>query len=81
MVGGMNLLGARRGAKQAGNSAESLLVGLGGKFGVFGVCVRLAFKGGHKILNRNLIFRGNSGHEQTSPTPFKSLRALEEASL
>ena len=39
MIGGVNLLGARRGSKQAGGSVLAVGVGLDGKSGVFGVRV------------------------------------------
>ena len=52
VIGGVNLLGARRGPEQAGGSVQPVLVGLDGKGGVFGVRVRLALKGGQKILRR-----------------------------
>src|ERR1035438_472305 len=46
VIAGVNLLGARRGAKEAGRAMQSLLVGFGGKGGVLGVRIRLALKGG-----------------------------------
>ena len=60
VVGGVNLLGAGSGAEQAGCAVQPVLVGLDGKCSVFGVRIRLALKGGQKILNGDCIFRGNS---------------------
>jgi hypothetical protein len=46
VVGEVNLLGARGGAKEAGGPMQTILVSLDSKGCVLGVRVRLAFKGG-----------------------------------
>jgi hypothetical protein len=46
VIGGVNLLSARGGAEEAGDSVQSVFVGFSGKGCVFCVRVRLAFKGG-----------------------------------
>jgi hypothetical protein len=80
MVGGVNLLGAGGGAKQARGSVQPLVFGTGGKGGVPRVRIGGSLKGCQKILNGDGVSRGNCWHKEF-PTPFKSLRAREQAAL
>ncbi len=62
VVGGVNLLGPARGAKQTGCSVESLLVCPRGESEVFRMRIRLTFKGGKEILNGDFILSGKDRH-------------------
>jgi hypothetical protein len=74
VIGRVDLLGARRGAKEAGYAVQIFLVGLFGKGSVFGMRIRFAIECGQQVLNGNYTIFSNCLHRETSPTPFKSLR-------
>jgi hypothetical protein len=81
VIGRVNLLSARGGAKEAGCAGQTVLVRLGGKGSVFGMCVRLAFKGGKQVLNGSGVIHGNCWHEKSPFAPFTSLRVAKEDAL
>jgi len=62
VIAGMNLLCSRRCPKQARRTVPALLVGLGRKGVVPGMCIRLAFEGGEKILERLGISNSDRSH-------------------
>jgi hypothetical protein len=68
----MNVLGAGGGAKQAGRTVQTFVVGFRGKCDVPGLGVGFVFKGDLKFLDGSFVFRGNLQHGRVSPALVKA---------